>query len=151
MRDRFTLDALQREFKRPALASARSTVLVAAEDAVRTLIVELLWLDGHHVSTAETESGLLDALRSFEDNGLEPPDVFIVDGRIAGRECLQALVRLRERAPKTCLLFVAAPDNEGIRREAARLGGMVFDKPVDLDDLRTVVLSMPKQKRNPRS
>ena len=55
---------------------------------------------------------------------------------------LQVVAALRSANCWTPVILMTAFGDESMRTEAQRLGAVLFDKPFDLDDLRTAVLNL---------
>lgn len=116
-------------------------VLVAEDDTeMRRLIVESLVRDGAEVSEAASGLSLLDRLRRLVAQE-DLPHLLITDVRMPGLTGLQVLAMMRERGLKVPVILITAFGDEDIHNEAASLGALaVFDKPFDVDDLRTAVI-----------
>ncbi len=127
-------------------ASPPARVLVAEDEAeLRELVAVTLRRDGYEVVTARDGSELLDRLataRLHEDTSA-PVDLIISDVKMPGWTGLQILEGIRSSDWATPVLLITGYGDREIRREAARLGvAAFFDKPFDLDDLRTAVLNI---------
>src|SRR5262249_11340420 len=78
--DRTTLESLQSGFRRATLPSPRHRILVVArDDTVRRLLLEVLWLDGHDVSTAGRAVQLLAQLDACALEREPWPDLLVLD------------------------------------------------------------------------
>src|SRR5215470_9437095 len=78
----------------------RPRVLVIADGAVRTQLLEWLWLDGHEIVTAGSEEEARSVAWSITNDALKPPHVIVVvlAGRLAGALHQETLVRLQEQS-----------------------------------------------------
>jgi CheY-like chemotaxis protein len=127
-------------------ASRPPCILVAEDDEdIRTLIAIALRRDGYDVIEARTGAELLEHIGSsmlFGD-AFPPPDVIVSDVRMPGFTGLEVLAGLRDANWHTPILLITAYGNDETYEEAARLGASgVFDKPFDMDDLRTAILNL---------
>jgi len=121
-----------------------SDVLVASSvRALRTLLLEQLWFDHHRVDTVDTGDDLAALVASIESGEAAAPDVIVIDGQIRAADCVERLGRVRSRAEGPVVVFLAATNDYSAQAQAVRLGAVLLAKPVDLDDLRTVLLNLP--------
>jgi DNA-binding NtrC family response regulator len=127
-------------------SSPPARVLVAEdEEDLRELVAVTLRRDGYDVVTARDGSELLDRLASarLREQAEAPVDLIISDVRMPGWTGLQVLEGIRSTDWATPVILITGFGDRSIRREAARLGvAAFFDKPFDLDDLRTAVLNI---------
>src|SRR5262245_17511732 len=122
--DRVTLESLQSGFKRAAVPSPRRCILVVVRDAlIRRLLLEVLWLDGHEVSTAGRDEQLLKLLDACAREREPWPNLLVLDEAVAEAIGSEGLERIPEQ---TSVLFVGVPKNDGIRATAKRLGGIIL-------------------------
>jgi CheY-like chemotaxis protein len=125
----------------------RSTRVLVAEDEeeLRELVATVLRRDGYEVITARDGTELLDQLASArlaEERGATI-DLIISDVKMPGWTGLQVLEGIRATDWATPVILITGFGDRHIRREADRLGvAAFFDKPFDVDDLRTAVLNM---------
>lgn len=118
-------------------------VLLAEDDAaLRRLLADKLRKDGYVVE--EAESGLELLTRLGIQRGAF--DLVISDIRMPGVSGLEVLEGLRNGYEPgswaiPVILITAFGDPE-THAEAARLGAVIFDKPFDVDDLRTCALNL---------
>lgn len=126
--------------------SPPARVLVAEdEEELRDLVAATLRRDGYEVVTARDGGELLDRLASarLRDEAHTPIDLIISDVRMPGWTGLQILSGIRSTDWATPVILITGFGDRETRREAARLGvAAFFDKPFDLDDLRTAVLNI---------
>ncbi|HEV8325337.1 MAG TPA: response regulator [Myxococcota bacterium] len=108
-------------------------VLVAEDDhEMRSLLVATLRRDGCVVEEAVDGADLLARLSAGFD-------LVISDVRMPGLTGLEVLARLRRAGGSTPFILITAFGDADLHAEARRVGtATVFDKPFDLDDLRTV-------------
>jgi CheY-like chemotaxis protein len=127
-----------------ANANRRRRVLLAEDDgAMRELMVRMLRKRGFDVVEARNGYETLERLA----NGLihEPPIVFdlvVSDVRMPGFDGLNILASIKQLPGYIPVILITAFGNAATHDAAARLGAFaMLDKPFDLDDLLTVVLS----------
>jgi len=115
-------------------------VCVAEDDPeMRRLIVDSLLRDGARVDEAPSGLALFDRLRRASlENDL--PDILVSDIRMPGLTGLQMTAVIRDRGWGMPIVLVTAFGDEETHDAAAAVGAtVVFDKPFDIDDLRTAV------------
>ena len=125
----------------------RPRVLVAEDDReMRRLVVEALTDDGYDIAEVCDGVELLAQVGSsvlFGGFGStrEPPDLIVTDVRMPGLTGLTVLEGLRRAGGDVPVVVITAFGDEETHRVALENGAVaVFDKPFDLDDLRTIVL-----------
>jgi CheY-like chemotaxis protein len=117
--------------------------IVVAEDdrEMRRLVVEALRKDGHEVVEV-TDGGrlLVRVAEAFElDPSLASIDVIVSDVRMPVCSGLDLIERLFDaRWDVRCILMTAFGDDE-TRRRAERVGAVLFEKPLRLEELRAQV------------
>jgi two-component system, response regulator, stage 0 sporulation protein F len=123
-------------------------VLVADDDSdLRALLCSALVADGHDVTEAANGREALDALSPMLfGEPLLPPDVIVTDVRMPGISGLSLVAGLRSCGCMTPVIVMSAFDGESLRDEAWRAGAdVVFQKPFELDDMRTAVINVVRQ------
>ncbi len=122
--------------------ASRPLILVSEDDPeMREILVEALEQDGWRTRQAADGQQLLQQLeRSLSEN--DKFSLIISDVRMPICSGLLVLEQMRERMPKLPVIFITAFPDQETRARAASLGAYVFDKPFDVDDLRTAVLSL---------
>ena len=128
-------------------------VIVAEDDAdLRKLIALELRKDGHDVVEAASGTQLVDVVVKHAIYGGptdKPADVIISDICMPGCTGLQVLADMRGRQWATPMVLMTAFGDPYVRHQADRLGALaVFDKPLDLAGLRTLVGAMVMQQRD---
>ncbi len=118
-------------------------VVAEDDDEMRTLLASALRRDGYEVIEVNTGDQLLHELGN---ELLQPstmrPDLIVSDIRMPGCTGIEVLAGLRRADWATPVILITAfPDGE-THSEATRLGATVFDKPFDIDDLRTAVVTI---------
>lgn len=109
-------------------------ILIAEDDlALRGLLCEVLEDEGYDVVTAEDGWELLDRLGETWVG--ESYDLVLSDIRMPGCSGVEALEALRQRDWSTPVVLMTAFGAEETHAEVQRLGGTLFDKPFDLDEL----------------
>jgi DNA-binding NtrC family response regulator len=123
-------------------------VLLAEDDTeMRRLLVSTLRREHCHVIEARNGTQLSEHLSQVRRGPNEEPglDLIISDVRMPGRSGLDVLDTLRRIDRETPVILITAFGDAEIHAEAHRLGVLaVFNKPFDLDDLRTLVVSLQK-------
>jgi DNA-binding response OmpR family regulator len=123
-------------------AHDRPRILLAEDDAdMRQLIVEALRRDGYDVVTASDGGRLLVALaRQFAEDRVEPRvDLILSDVRMPVCTGMQILEQLRAADCKMPVILMTAFGDGTTRQRAHALGALLFEKPLELDELRTAV------------
>ena len=131
---------------RPKHVHRRAHVLVAEDDDdLRTMVVTGLRQDGHDLIVARDGVELLEYVASsmlFAEAAPEP-DLIVSDIRMPGFSGLNVLAGLRDERWHTPIVLMTAYADDEIRNEAVRLGASAFfEKPFDVDDLRTAVMNL---------
>ncbi len=108
---------------------------------MRQLIVEALRRDGYDVVTASDGGRLLVALaRQFAEDRVEPRvDLILSDVRMPVCTGMQILEQLRAADCKMPVILMTAFGDGTTRQRAHALGALLFEKPLELDELRTAV------------
>jgi CheY-like chemotaxis protein len=123
--------------------AAPMSVLVADDDEdTLSLVAETLRADGYSVTEAHDGAELLEYLRDAIDDPAARPDVIVTDvlmPKLSGLGVLGALRHARWNVPVVVMTVLA---DESVRTVARRLGAVgVIRKPLDVDDLRTMILN----------
>jgi DNA-binding response OmpR family regulator len=123
-------------------AHAPPRILVAEDDRdMRQLIAEAMRKDGYAVVEAETGGRLL-VLLAHQIADVEGPDLVdlvISDVRMPVCTGSQILEQMRSANWRTPFILMTAFGDASVRTHTERLGGLLFDKPFDIDDLRAAV------------
>lgn len=125
-------------------------ILVAEDnDDMRKLVSDALRDDGYDVRTVADGGRLLVTLahQYLDGNGVELFDLVVSDVRMPICDGMQILEQLRAAQWRIPVILMTAFGDERTRDRARSLGALLFDKPFDLDDLRTAVACLLK--RNP--
>jgi DNA-binding response OmpR family regulator len=132
-------DADATEVKKPR-------VLLAEDDLeMRTMIACALRSDGHEVIEVADGWQLLQYLTTHTLNAApdERIDLLISDVRMPGKSGLDVLAGMRWADWPMPVILITAFGDLQTHAEARRLGAAaVFDKPFELDDLRTLALNL---------
>lgn len=124
---------------------AAHRVLVADDDLdMRTLLASELRQDGYDVVEAAGGLALFqdvhEWLRKDDCRGL---DAVVTDIRMPAFSGLEVLAEIRSRNTTLPVILITAFGDKQTHAEARALGAYaVFDKPFDVDDLRTALLNM---------
>ena len=106
--------------------------------------VEALRKDGYDVVAVNDGGRLLVALaHGFVDHeGVNLADLVVSDVRMPVCTGMQILEQLRAARWHVPVILMTAFGDAATREHARTLGALLFDKPFDLDDLRTAVASL---------
>ncbi len=119
---------------------------------MRKIVREALRGDGYEV--VETEHGgrmLVEvAARLKSDPGGDSLDLIVSDIRMPICTGLQIVAALREAHWRTPVILMTAFGDEATRRQAESLAAVLFEKPFDVDDLRTAAANLLPRDRPPR-
>jgi len=129
----------------PGAPTGRRRLVLLAEDdvAFRRLIASVLAEDGYEVLEAEDGLGLLANIETTLGVRGERADSFLVvaDVRMPGLSGLDVLAILRCANWQTPVILITAFGDEATHTEGRDLGATaVFDKPFDVERLRSAVL-----------
>jgi CheY-like chemotaxis protein len=124
----------------PPTAGRRPRIVVADDDEdLRALIVAALRCDGYDIVEARDGDEVLRCMRSSH----RMPDAIVTDVCMPTRSGLSVLAAVRADGWLTPFVLVTALATESVRPQAERLGAdVLFRKPFDTDDLRTVVMNV---------
>jgi CheY-like chemotaxis protein len=121
-------------------------ILLAEDDPdLRSLLASELRKDGYIVEEARTGYDLLELLGTLTLRS-EVCDLLITDIRMPGLNGLAIAEALRDGITRgtsgTPIILITAFGDDATHAEAERLGATIFDKPFDLDELRSCIRSM---------
>jgi CheY-like chemotaxis protein len=128
-------------------------VLLAEDDAeMRRVVGDALRGDGYEVVEAVDGGRLLVdiAARLKGGDGAGSVDLIVSDIRMPICTGLQILAALRDARWRTPVILMTAFGDEAVRRHAEGLDAVLFDKPFEVDDLRTAVANLLPRERPPR-
>ena len=132
----------------PSVAHGR--LLVAEDDpAFRYLLASSLRADAHDVVEVSNGVELLDALGGSMSPGWGAGifDLVLSDVRMPGWNGLDALISLGHGPSLPPVVFITAFGDDELHARALRAGAVaVFDKPIDIDDLRRFVIQLLRRK-----
>ena len=110
-------------------------VIVDDEPEVLEELAEVFGEYGYEIETAREGE---EALRKVKE---KRPHVMLLDIRMPGMDGIEVLRRVREMDPSLGIIMVTAVMEEGLAKEAMKLGAFDYiTKPIDLDYLRTSVV-----------
>jgi CheY-like chemotaxis protein len=122
-----------------------ANVLLGEDDPeLRSLLADMLRRDGHAVTEAKDGAELLEHVAgTLDDSGeLSTVDLIVSDIRMPGWTGMEILENLRHVDCWAPVILITAFGDPDTHEMAGRLGAVaVFDKPFDIDDLRTAVLN----------
>jgi len=117
-------------------------VIVAEDDPeMLRLIVESLRKAGHNVTEAADGGRLLmNIVQALDrDPSLSLVDVIVTDMRMPVCNGLELVERLAQAHWRVPVILMTAFGDEDIRRRAARVGAVLFEKPLSVEALREAV------------
>ncbi|MEO6599441.1 MAG: response regulator [Polyangiaceae bacterium] len=125
-----------------ASASGPGLILLAEDDAsLRELIADALGIDGHRVVQVATGGALISAVNRILVCGEHEGrlDLVISDVRMPEVTGIEALRVLRDAELGVPIILITAFSDLWTRKEAARYGARLIDKPLELRVLRHAV------------
>ncbi len=119
-------------------------VVAEDDDEMRRLVVEALLKDGYEVEEARDGGRLLVRAAAYYTRRAKVADVDLIVSDVRMPICsgLQILQGLREANWHIPVILMTAFGDDATRARAEGLGAILFDKPFDMDDLRTAVRSL---------
>lgn len=125
-------------------------MLVAEDDPeMRSLVARALRKDGYEV--IEVGDGvhlMLEVTNRLMKNGtLDDVDLVVTDVRMPGRDGLEVAELLRCAMLGVPMILMTGFADDEVRRRAASLGALFFDKPFRLDDLRAAAAALVPRRR----
>ena len=139
---------------RPKVSLAGKRVLLAEDDAsARTIIAKVL--RAMELDVIETDDGgrLLVAVTSYYKEGRSPDDLDLVitDVRMPVMSGLEIFKGLRAAHWTLPVIVMTAYESAEVRDAVSRYGAALLIKPLDLDELESVVARMLARPRTPSS
>jgi len=118
------------------VSPGRTVLLAEDDDAMRSILVEVLEDDGYRVHAVADGAGLMERLRQ------EPVDVIITDVHMPGIDGLELLATLRTLGLGTAVILISGFAEIELKT-AQRLGAQaVLSKPFALSALRRALESV---------
>jgi DNA-binding response OmpR family regulator len=120
-------------------------VLVAEDDPeMRFLVARALRKDGYDVvEVGDGDALMLEVTNRLMRFGvLSDVDLVVTDVRMPGRDGLEIAEVLRGATYRVPLILMTGFGDDEIRRRAASLGAVLFDKPFRLEDLRAAAVAL---------
>jgi CheY-like chemotaxis protein len=127
-------------------------LLAEDDDEMRSMVADALRGDGHDVvELADGGRLLVDIAARLKTGAADDSlDLIVSDIRMPVCSGLQILTALRDARWHTPVILMTAFGDDATRRQAESLSAVLFDKPFDLDDLRTAVANLlPRQRPGP--
>ena len=126
----------------PRVNSHFAALVADDEEAMRTMVAEVLRRDGYQVREAADGQELLELLQQAKLNG-EPPPIVISDQRMPRCTGLEVLFWSSQEMPSVPFILLTAFGDAQIHRRGRELGAAaVLNKPIDLNQLLNVVRSI---------
>lgn len=123
----------------------RSRVLVAEDDPeMRFLVVRALRKEGYEVVEVGDGERLMIELTSrlMRFGALVGLDLVVTDIRMPGRDGIEVAEILRGATLRVPVILMTGFGDEEVRKRAASLGAVLFDKPFRLEDLRAAAVAL---------
>jgi DNA-binding response OmpR family regulator len=118
-------------------------LLAEDDDAMRNLVAEALRKDGYEVLAVSDGGRLLVSLaQDMDDRGEGFVDLVVTDVRMPICSGMQILEQIRAARWRMPFILMTAFGDTATRHQATSLGALLFDKPFELEDLRTAVASL---------
>ena len=118
-------------------------LLAEDDDEMRKLLEVELRADGYVVFAVSDGTEMLEALSDMSGLPFAVPDIIVMDVRMPGCSGVHILAALRAAQWLTPVILITAFGDARLHEEATRLGAaVIFNKPFDLDDLRTALLHL---------
>ena len=130
------------------VAWQKRLLLAEDDESLRSLLAETLRRGGYEVIEVKHGLELLEALEPamFEGQGDNRPDLIISDYHMPGCTGMSILAGVHSTGLNVPFIVITAFGDEETHAQARTLGAVaVFNKPFDLDDLRTAVLNYLRQ------
>lgn len=132
---------------RRAPRAALRVLLAEDDDEMRRLVADALRLDGHEVIEARDGRELVARMGPGPD-GARSYDLVVSDLLMPGATGITVLSRLAWDASSPQIVVMTAFGDEDLHAWARAIGAVAtFDKPFEIDDLRTVLLNLPPRVR----
>ncbi len=133
----------------PPVHSPPRVLVAEDDDDMRSLLVEALAKDGYRVEEVADGGRLLVTLAqeiARGGGGTARVDLVVSDIRMPICTGLQILEQMRAAAWRVPVILMTAFGDAKTRERANVLGAILFDKPFDVDDLRTAVASLLRRR-----
>ena len=127
------------------LSVSRAPRLLVGEDdpEMRALLGASLRADGFEVIEMKDGEEVLVHLSEVSAHRAQRPDLVIMDVRMPRHSGLELLAAMQLADWKVPVILITAFGDDRLHQQAKELGAAaVFDKPFDLDDLRTAILNL---------
>jgi two-component system response regulator (stage 0 sporulation protein F) len=134
----------------PTESEEPSRILLAEDDEeMRRVVSDALHDDGYEVIELVDGAGLAKMASNLgEETGVDSIDLIVSDIRMPSFTGLQLLEQLRRAHRRTPVILMTAFGDEATRKRAESLMAVLFDKPFEVDNLRTTVAKMlPRRTR----
>ena len=118
-------------------------VLLADDDTeMRQLVTEALQMDGCEVHQVADGRSLAAAITRQIVSGGQAFDLIITDNRMPVYTGLDVVEAFNEAQCPTPVIVMTAFGDDATRARTSSLGALLFDKPFEIDDLRTAVVNI---------
>ena len=120
-------------------------VLLAEDNpALRSLIVDVLTLEGYHVTEVGDAAALEQAIatRKAGPDALCPYELIVTDIRMPGKNGLEALAGLRNQGSRSRFVVITAFPEDATERRIRELDAKLLAKPFSLGEFRELMKSL---------
>jgi len=109
---------------------------------MRSMLADELRRDGYEVLEAHDGAAAAELLTRLRSRPDEAPELLVTDICMPSRTGLELLAELRKTEWRVPVILITAFGDDEVHEKARELGAIaVFDKPFDVDDLRTAILN----------
>ena len=124
------------------LAPPRRVLVADDDDEMRGLLASELRRDGYEVLEAAGGAEVAAILAELRSRPDEAPELIVSDICMPSQTGLELLAELRKTELRVPVILITAFGDRAVHEKARALGAIaVFNKPFDLDDLRTAILN----------
>jgi DNA-binding response OmpR family regulator len=120
-------------------------VLLAEDNpSLRSLIVDVLTLEGYRVTEVSDSAEMQRAIAASESAGAAegPYELVVTDIRMPGKSGLEALAELRKRGSQSRFVVITAFPEDATERRIHELDAKLLAKPFSLGEFRELMKSL---------
>ena len=123
--------------------SKANILVVDDQESIRHFVSKALGDEGYAV---QTTGSLREAREALEH---EVPDLGIFDLKLPDGSGIDLLREVKRAHGELPVILMTAFGDDATRSRAESMGALLFDKPFELDDLRTAVVNLLNVEKNP--
>lgn len=128
------------------MTQPNSPRVLLAEDnpALRSLIVDVLTLEGYHVTEVGDSAALQQAIAASEagPDALSRYELIVTDIRMPGKSGLDVLGELRSQGSRSRFVVITAFPEDATERRIRELDAKLLAKPFSLGEFRELMKSL---------